>query len=141
MNCSTTIVCYTLPNKTPVTNNSLFTLLVPPQMCSLLPSLPGVCVPKESDKLSELEIEELIDELAKVYEAPPITNDPYMSPVLAPPEMLTGLPPVHLVVSRVCVCVGVGGRVGVGVHAWVCVCLHACVKCHTTLECVLVNTL
>ena len=68
------------------------------QMQSLLPNLPKPCVPEEGDKLSEQEIEELATELMKAFDSPAITNDPYMSPMLATPEMLAGLPPVHLVV-------------------------------------------
>ncbi len=74
-------------------------------MQSLLPNLPKPCVPEEEDKLSEQEIEELVTELMKVFDSPEITKDPYMSPMLATPEMLAGLPPIHLVVLSVCVCV------------------------------------
>lgn len=65
-------------------------------------------MPEEKDKLSEQEIEELAVELLKTFDAPECTNDPYMSPMLATPEMLTGLPPIHLVVRLVmivCICV------------------------------------
>ncbi len=68
------------------------------QLQSLLPNLPRQCVPEEQDKLSEQEIQELVVELMKTFDAAECTNDPYMSPMLATPEMLTGLPPIHLVV-------------------------------------------
>ena len=56
------------------------------------------CDPEDTDKLSEAELEELIGEVMKAYEGPESTKDPFMSPMLATPDMLTGLPPVHLVV-------------------------------------------
>lgn len=35
----------------------------------------------------------------KGYRIGDVTKDPYMSPLLASDEMLSGLPPVHIVVS------------------------------------------
>ena len=55
--------------------------------------------PDENDKLSPAELESLIDELVKSYDDPEIVNDPFMSPLLAPAELLKGLPPIHLIVS------------------------------------------
>lgn len=55
--------------------------------------------PKEHDKLSPSEFEEAMEEVMKSYQDGDATKDPYMSPLLAPDELLSGLPPVHIVVS------------------------------------------
>lgn len=55
--------------------------------------------PDECDKLSSDEIEALVLEVMKTYQDPEVTKDPYMSPLLAPADLLTGLPTVHIIVS------------------------------------------
>lgn len=55
--------------------------------------------PDEQDKLSPDEIEALVLEVMKTYQDPEVTKDPYMSPLLAPADMLTGLPTAHIIVS------------------------------------------
>ena len=54
--------------------------------------------PLKEDSLSPAEIDQLVDGVLKSFEDPEVTKDPYMSPALAPDEMLIGLPVVHLVV-------------------------------------------
>ena len=56
--------------------------------------------PDERDKLSSDEIEALVLEVTKTYQDPEITKDPYMSPLLAPADLLTGLPTAHIIVSN-----------------------------------------
>ena len=55
--------------------------------------------PKEEDKLSPTAFEELVEEMIKGFQDSDVTKDPFMSPLLAPDEMLSGLPPIHIVVS------------------------------------------
>ena len=55
--------------------------------------------PEEQDKLSQDDLEVLILEVLKTYQEPEMTKDPYMSPLLAPDDMLTGLPTTHIIVS------------------------------------------
>ena len=45
------------------------------------------------------EIEKLAEEVIASYNDPEVVFNPYMSPYLASPEMIHGLPPVYLVVS------------------------------------------
>ena len=56
--------------------------------------------PDERDKLSSDEIEALVMEVTKTYHDPEVTKDPYMSPLLAPADLLTGLPTAHIIVSN-----------------------------------------
>ena len=56
--------------------------------------------PDECDKLSSDEIEALVLEVTKTYQDPEITKDPYMSPLLAPADLLTSLPTAHIIVSN-----------------------------------------
>ena len=60
--------------------------------------------PIEEDKLSPTVFEELMEEMIKGFQDGDVTKDPYMSPLLAPDEMLSGLPPIHIIVSvdRLC---------------------------------------
>ena len=55
--------------------------------------------PHEGDKLTPAEFEDLVEEILKNFKDGDATKDPFMSPLLAPDEMLSGLPPVHIVVS------------------------------------------
>lgn len=55
--------------------------------------------PNEEDRLTPAEFEDLVEEVLKSYRTGDITKDPYMSPLLATDEMLSGLPPVHIVVG------------------------------------------
>ena len=55
--------------------------------------------PDEADKLSQDDLDALILEVLKTYQEPEVTKDPYMSPLLAPDDMLTGLPTTHIIVS------------------------------------------
>ena len=56
--------------------------------------------PDECDKLSRDEIDALVLEVIKSYEEAEITRDPYMSPLLASADLLTGLPTAHIIVSN-----------------------------------------
>lgn len=55
--------------------------------------------PDERDKLTPEEIEALICEVVKTYQDAEVTKDPFMSPLLAPDDLLTGLPTAHIIVS------------------------------------------
>ena len=55
--------------------------------------------PDRKDILSPTEFEELVEEMMKTFQDGDTTKDPYMSPLLATDEMLSGLPPVHIIVS------------------------------------------
>ena len=79
----------------------LILTLTPPQKHPLLQTL--LCLPQEpleEDRLSPAEIDQLASEILKSFEDPEVAKDPFMSPALAPNEMLKGLPPVHLVVRE-----------------------------------------
>ena len=40
----------------------------------------------------------------KSYDDGDATKDPFMSPMLAPDELLSGLPPIHIIVSETGLC-------------------------------------
>ena len=51
-------------------------------------------------------IEKLIEEVADIYKiSEDITTDPFVSPALAPDEMLKGLPPMSLIVRTEKLCI------------------------------------
>ena len=54
--------------------------------------------PDECDKLSSDEIDALVLEVMKTYQDPEVTKNPYMSPLLAPADLLTGLPTAHNII-------------------------------------------
>ena len=54
--------------------------------------------PEQGDILSPSEFEELVEEMMKAFQDGDVTKDPFMSPALATDEMLSGLPPVHIIV-------------------------------------------
>ena len=56
--------------------------------------------PDEHDKLSPEEIEALVAEVIKTYQDADVTKDPFMSPLLAPSDLLVGLPTAHIIVSE-----------------------------------------
>ena len=56
--------------------------------------------PDPCDKLSQDEIDALISEVMKTYHEPEVTKDPFMSPILAPDDLLVGLPTAHIIVSE-----------------------------------------
>jgi len=58
--------------------------------------------PDDKDKLTPIELEELLAEVMKMYESGPSTQDPFMSPLFATDDQLAGLPPVHIIVSMYC---------------------------------------
>ena len=72
-----------------------------------LPSPSGAAILQPTDKDSNLpplkryppEIEKLAEEVIASYDDPEVVLNPYMSPYLASPEMIHGLPPIYLVVS------------------------------------------
>ena len=53
---------------------------------------------EHEDKLTPDEIEQLVQEILKSFMDDEKTRDPYMSPSLAPEELLVGMPPIHLIV-------------------------------------------
>lgn len=55
--------------------------------------------PDACDKLSQDEIEALILEVIKTYQEAEVTKDPFMSPLLAPDDLLIDLPTAHIIVS------------------------------------------
>lgn len=60
--------------------------------------------PSREEQLSEEEIQRMTEEVMRIYVDPECTKDPFMSPGLAPSDMLKGLPPVHIVVSQPYIC-------------------------------------
>ena len=96
------------PLLSPILSSSPLPFLVSPPLFSLpLPSPSGAAILQPTDKDSNLpplkryppEIEKLAEEVIASYDDPEVVLNPYMSPYLASPEMIHGLPPIYLVVS------------------------------------------
>ncbi len=58
----------------------------------------GHRVPSPEETLTQQEMDSLVRELLDSYKDSDITKDPFMSPALAPGDLLQGLPPVDVIV-------------------------------------------
>ncbi len=60
----------------------------------------GHRIPSPEETLTQQEMDSLVRELLDSYKDSDITKDPFMSPALAPDDLLQGLPPVDVIVCH-----------------------------------------